>query len=150
MGDGETSLDPVIRLLLIQSAATSGEGLTVTGYVLMPTWRQQGEWLWVLSTPSSANSGFRKGSDVRMKDPIGILFKKVARGRAVLFLGAGASQVAGAPTGRELAAALQEEFIEPAISNGEVDLISVCTVILDTPGVDRKDLEEFIRGKLRV
>ena len=75
------------------------------------------------------------------------LFKKVKQGKAVLFVGAGASQEAGLPLSGNLAAQIHQEFLKgtPQLSH---DLTEVCTKVLDTPGVDRTSLEEFIRAKL--
>jgi hypothetical protein len=75
------------------------------------------------------------------------LFSKAKKGKAVLFIGAGASHVAGAPLGGELAAQVHQEFL-PGLPNPSQDLIEVCSKVLDTPGVDRATVEEFIRSKL--
>jgi DNA replication protein DnaC/tetratricopeptide (TPR) repeat protein len=75
------------------------------------------------------------------------LFKKVRQGKAVLFVGAGASVSAGAPLGGKLAESIHREFL-PGVSNTSEDFIEVCTRVLDTPGVDRATVEEFIRTKL--
>jgi hypothetical protein len=71
------------------------------------------------------------------------LFKKVKQGKAVLFIGAGASRGAGAPLGAELAAYIHQEFI-PGVPTPAQDLIEVCSKVLDTPGVDRATVEERI------
>jgi hypothetical protein len=75
------------------------------------------------------------------------LLKKVKKGKSVLFIGAGASHGAGAPLGGDLAEQIQQEFLQgvPHLSR---DLTEVCTKVLDTPGIDRASLEEFIRVKL--
>jgi len=75
------------------------------------------------------------------------LFKKVKQGKAVLFVGAGASRAAGAPLGDDLAAHIQREFLQGSLRTTP-DLTEICTKVLDTPGIDRTSLEEFIRAKL--
>jgi hypothetical protein len=59
------------------------------------------------------------------------LFKKVKSGKAVLFIGAGASRSAGAPLGGELAAKIHQEFL-PGLPSPAQDLTEVCSKVLDT------------------
>ncbi len=75
------------------------------------------------------------------------MFKKVKQGKAVLFLGAGASFAANCPSGNKLAELIHEEFLpeQPLRSS---DFMDVCGEVLDTPGVDRSSVEDFIRAKL--
>jgi tetratricopeptide (TPR) repeat protein len=75
------------------------------------------------------------------------MLKKVKQGKAVLFLGAGASSAAGCPSGDDLAKMIHEEFL-PDLHFSSTDLIEICGQVLDTPGIDRHALEEFIRRKL--
>jgi len=77
------------------------------------------------------------------------MFKKVKQGKVVLFLGAGASKAAGAPLGSELAREIDNHFLADKAC-GSDDFIEVCTRVLDTPGIDRVELEDFIRAKLCV
>lgn len=77
------------------------------------------------------------------------MFKKVKQGKVVLFLGAGASYDAGAPLGSDLAKMIDNHFLS-GNACGSDDFIEVCTRVLDTPGIDRQELEEFIRDKLHV
>ncbi|MEN6428813.1 MAG: SIR2 family protein [Phycisphaerales bacterium] len=77
------------------------------------------------------------------------MFKKVKQGKVVLFLGAGASKNAGAPLSSELAREIDEHFLADKPCRSE-DFIDVCTRVLDTPGIDRADVEEFIRSRLHV
>ena len=77
------------------------------------------------------------------------LFRKIGQGKAVLFLGAGASKAAGLQSGRELAKALWDEFLPDSPQDSE-DLIEVSSRIMDTEGIDRKDVEDFLRKTLYV
>jgi tetratricopeptide (TPR) repeat protein len=74
------------------------------------------------------------------------MLRKVKAGKVVLFLGAGASCAAGGLKGEELAVCIQREFLEEPLETN--DLIGTCTTVLDKPGVDRTDVEDFIRKKL--
>ena len=70
----------------------------------------------------------------------------IEKGRAVLFLGAGASAAAGAPLEKELVEALKQKF--PKLDVGFNTLLEVCQDYVETPGYNRKDLEDFITQKL--
>ena len=76
------------------------------------------------------------------------LYRKIRQGKAVLFLGAGASMTASAPSGKQLSEEIQKEFLGKA--NSIDDVIETCSKVLDTPGINRSDLEDFIRAKLNV
>ncbi len=77
------------------------------------------------------------------------MFKKVKQGKAVVFLGAGASCAAGAPSGEHLTKLLHDEFLQ-GTPLGTGDFIDKCSEVLDTPGVDRSAVEDFLRAKLDV
>ena len=77
------------------------------------------------------------------------LFRKVKQGKAVLFLGAGTSQIAGAPSGHDLARLVHNEFIGGA-NPTNTDFIEVLTQIINTLGIDRKAVEDFMISKLNV
>ncbi|MFC1972647.1 SIR2 family protein [Chloroflexota bacterium] len=77
------------------------------------------------------------------------MFRKIKQGKAVLFLGAGASQLAGAPPGPDLAEMVCKEFL-PNTKAVSTDFIDTLSKVLDTPGIDRSSVEEFIRSKLNV
>lgn len=74
------------------------------------------------------------------------MLKKARAGKVVLFLGAGASIAAGAPSSDELTRAIREEFLDGVVGSG--DLIEAVSAALDTPGLDRAELEDFVRAKL--
>jgi len=80
-----------------------------------------------------------------MDQQVDRLYKKTRAGKAVLFLGAGASMGTGIPNGIELAHRLQKEF---NINLSSDDLIETCTQVLDTPGINRSDVEDYIRLQL--
>lgn len=80
-----------------------------------------------------------------MDPQIARLYRKARSGKAVLFLGAGTSEGAGVPSGMELAHLIQKEF---NVNHGNDDLIETCTHVLDTPGINRTDVEDFIRSQL--
>ncbi|MEE8187086.1 MAG: SIR2 family protein [Nitrososphaerales archaeon] len=83
-----------------------------------------------------------------VEDPqIKRLFRKISQGKAVLFVGAGASRSAGVPGGGELASLIHREFL-PEKEQTQEDFIEVCTKVLDTPGVDRSEVEQYIRDRL--
>lgn len=69
----------------------------------------------------------------------------IKSGNTMLFLGAGASCAAGAPSGSELFQSLKDNF---KITTKENDLIEICQKILDNPVNDRTTLEEFIKKQL--
>ena len=68
------------------------------------------------------------------------------RGKVALFLGAGASIGAGAPSGIRLRELIKAEFKN--IDQSLTDFIEVCQDVIDTPPYNRKDLEDFIKDKL--
>ncbi len=72
---------------------------------------------------------------------------KLDEGSVVLFLGAGASHVAGAPTGPQLAGMIRTRF--PDIDQSLDDFIEICQDVIDTPPYNRNELEEYIRQELR-
>lgn len=74
------------------------------------------------------------------------MYRKMRQGKSVLFLGAGASMEAGAPSSAALAALIAENWGLPPDS----DLIQTCTKALNTRGIDRTDVENLIRTKLHV
>lgn len=78
------------------------------------------------------------------------LQKKIRTGRTALFIGAGASAAAGAPTGAALADLLAREFLGSEEATPTEDFVATCTRVLSTPGVDRADVDEFISAQLRV
>ena len=77
------------------------------------------------------------------------MLKKIRQGRSVLFLGAGASSGANAPSGDQLSQMVHQEFLAP-LPQTSPDLMDVCSAVLDTPGIDRSAVEDFIRKKLDV
>jgi len=77
------------------------------------------------------------------------LFRKVRQGKTVLFLGAGVSKSAGAPSGNELALMVHNEFLGDTKPTSS-DFIEILSEVLDTPGINRSDVEEFVRSKLNV
>jgi hypothetical protein len=76
------------------------------------------------------------------------VFQQVQHGKVVLFLGAGASHVAGGPTGKKLTEMIKEKF--PHIDQSLNNFIEVCQDVIDTPPYNRNELEEFIRNTLNI
>jgi hypothetical protein len=74
--------------------------------------------------------------------------KEIGKGRAVLFLGAGASAAAGAPLEKELVDSIKQKF--PKIDSNLKSLLEICQDYLETPGYNLKELEDFITQKLGV
>ncbi len=71
---------------------------------------------------------------------------EIKKGRAVLFLGAGASMPAGGPSTAELVQLLKDNFHR--CSNSSDDLLDLCQEIVDTPGYDLQQLEEVVTKRL--
>lgn len=74
------------------------------------------------------------------------ILQKIKKGRAVLFLGAGASASAGAPLEKELVEAIKEKF--PKLDRNLNTLLEVCQDYEDVKGYNIQDLEEFITQRL--
>lgn len=74
------------------------------------------------------------------------IIEKIRKGRAVLFLGAGASVAAGGPSEKELVVVLKQKF--PKLNASLNNLLEVCQDYVETPGYNMKDLEDFITQKL--
>jgi len=103
----------------------------------------------ILGLPSVGSYEGRCESQTRSEDTmepqVERLFKKARSGKAVLFLGAGASVGAGLPGGKELARRVSREFGAGIDTD---DFIEACTRLLDTPGINRADVEDFLRTQL--
>lgn len=93
--------------------------------------------------PESFQRGVRK-----IIDPQGLarLDHKIEAGKVVLFLGAGASMGAGGPDGRLLIENIERKFGIPASNSN--DMLEICKLVLDLPGVDRRDLEKLVNEQL--
>lgn len=74
------------------------------------------------------------------------ILHQIQQGNVALFLGAGASHVAGGPTGKKLTEMIKETF--PNVNQSLNDFIGVCQDVIDTPPYNRDKLEEFIKTKL--
>lgn len=66
--------------------------------------------------------------------------------KVAIFLGAGVSEAAGAPSTAELARGLKEHF--PDASSNASDLSDICQDIADTPGYGLNALESYVKEKL--
>ena len=74
------------------------------------------------------------------------IIDKVRNGKAILFLGAGASVAAQGPTEAELVEEIKQKF--PKIDTTLKGILDVSQDLLETPGYDRVALEDFITTKL--
>ena len=74
------------------------------------------------------------------------LLHQIQQGKVALFLGAGASHVAGGPTGKKLTEMIKESFSN--INQSLNDFIEVCQDVIDTPPYNRNALEQFIKSTL--
>jgi hypothetical protein len=75
------------------------------------------------------------------------IINKINEGKIALFLGAGASQVSGAPSTSDLVAAIKQKFAKAKFFSD--DLIEVCQAVIDCDYYDgRVELEELIRQSL--
>lgn len=74
------------------------------------------------------------------------IVEKAREGRAVIFLGAGASFTAGGPSGNALTEMIKQEF--PKVGSGINNLLDVCQDVVDTPPYDKQQLEDFVVSKL--
>lgn len=63
-------------------------------------------------------------------------------GKAVLFIGAGASIACGAPSSEALTESVKREFSSVKVDSN--DFMQVCNEVVETDGVNRRDLEEHI------
>jgi hypothetical protein len=79
-------------------------------------------------------------------DSLNEILGQIKKGRVVLFLGAGASHVAGGPSGKKLTEMLKANF--PKIDQSLNSFIEVCQDIIDTPPYNRNELESFIKDNL--
>jgi hypothetical protein len=70
-----------------------------------------------------------------------------ARGRAVLFLGAGATMEGKGPSGRELTQLVQKDF--PDVDYPSSEFLDVCQEIVDTPPYDLEQLRNRVREHLQ-
>jgi len=78
----------------------------------------------------------------KIKEIADLLFQ----GKAALFLGAGATQAAGGPSGQILIELIKKQF--PKSDQACNNLIDLCQDVIDTPPYNRNMLEEFVRSKL--
>lgn len=80
-----------------------------------------------------------------MEDSFDKIFAHLKNGKAVLFIGAGASIPSGGPSGQELLSELKEKF---GGNKDENDFFNYCQDLIDTPGNNLSDIEDFIRRRL--
>ncbi|MCW4017486.1 MAG: SIR2 family protein [Candidatus Bathyarchaeota archaeon] len=74
------------------------------------------------------------------------IIDKVRKGKAILFLGAGASVASGGPTEAQLVQEIKKFF--PKVDKEIKGLLDAAQDLLETPGYDRTALDEFITSKL--
>lgn len=84
--------------------------------------------------------------DTHAKTKIEELSESIRQGRVVLFLGAGATQASGGPSGNNLGEMVKEKFIK--IDQNINNLLDICQDVIETPPYNRNQLESFIREKL--
>ena len=85
-------------------------------------------------------------TDSETENSLREIISQIDQGKVVLFLGAGASHVAGGPSGQKLTQMIKSNF--PKIDQGQNDFIEVCQDVVDTPPYDKNKLDEFVREKL--
>jgi SIR2-like domain len=68
--------------------------------------------------------------------------RKANEGKVVLFIRAGASISAGAPSSAKLTELVKKKFPSAKIDSN--DFMQVCNEVLETEGIDRHELEEYI------
>jgi tetratricopeptide (TPR) repeat protein len=73
---------------------------------------------------------------------LSLIQAKVNAGKVVLFIGAGASISAGAPSSEKLTEIVKKGF--PSVKTDSTDFMQVCNETLETDGIDRKELEECV------
>jgi hypothetical protein len=71
----------------------------------------------------------------------------VGERKVVLFMGAGCSICAGAPSGKQLTELIRKKF--PRASSEANNLFDLCQDIIETPGYNLLELEQFIKGILK-
>ncbi|MBN2314479.1 MAG: SIR2 family protein [Sedimentisphaerales bacterium] len=85
-------------------------------------------------------------TDTETENSLREIISQIAKGKVVLFLGAGASHSAGGPSGKKLTQMIKSKF--PKIDQDQNDFIEVCQDVVDTPPYDKNNLDEFVREKL--
>lgn len=76
------------------------------------------------------------------------ILEAISRGECTLFLGAGASRAAGAPSGDELADFITTKFLNDSAKDWGLNLASAASLACAQPGTDRGVIERFVRDKL--
>src|SRR5712691_7639232 len=85
------------------------------------------------------------------------ILEAIAKGECTLFLGAGASNPAGAPSGEELAELITDEFLsgKPPGSKSAtlakdwgLNLASAVSLACAQPGMFRPKIDDFVQDKL--
>ena len=84
--------------------------------------------------------------DAYTKTKIEELSESIRQGKVVLFLGAGATQASGGPSGKTLGEMIKEKFVK--IDQNINNLLDICQDVIETPPYNRNQLESFIREKL--
>ncbi len=84
--------------------------------------------------------------DTYTKTKIEELSESIRQGKVVLFLGAGATQASGGPSGKTLGEMIKEKFVK--IDQNINNLLDICQDVIETPPYNRNQLESFIREKL--
>src|SRR6266516_4998134 len=68
--------------------------------------------------------------------------EKLNAGKVVLFVGAGASTECGGPDSKALTDRVKHRF--PSVKVATDDFFLLCNEVLETDGIDRKDVEECV------
>jgi len=87
------------------------------------------------------------GTDsLSLDDLVGTTERALKKGRAVLFLGAGASMEGKGPSGRELTDAIRRTFADVDFEG--TDFLDICQAVVETPPHDIEQLREAVLSEL--
>ena len=93
-------------------------------------------------------AGKDEGLKVEVPEIPSHILEAISKGECALFLGAGASQSAGAPSGEELADLISAKFLSDNASDWGLNLASTVSLSCAQPGTDRGVIEKFVRDRL--
>lgn len=76
------------------------------------------------------------------------ILEAIGKGECTLFLGAGASKAAGAPSGEELSALVTDQFLSPLSQDWGLTLASAVSLACARPGMNKGNIVKFVRESL--
>ena len=86
-----------------------------------------------------------RGKSMDIPSPV---LEAIGKGECTLFLGAGASNPAGVPSGEELSDLITDEFLDDNAQDWGLNLASAVSLAAAQPGMNRGDIERFVHERL--